>query len=74
MNKYDKDAAFEDPVLRCDSCSSILLASDLREKGRCRECGNRKVRNLQVFNEEERQQMIDWNIDPKFIELFEVTE
>ena len=74
MSKYDKDSAFADPVLRCDSCSAIVLAQDLRDKGCCLKCGNRKVRNLQVFNEEEHKQMLAWNIDPEFIGQFEVTE
>lgn len=68
---YGKDDPFRDPVLRCDSCSTIIFVEDLKEHGMCLKCGNRKVRNLQTFNDEELAQMKDRNIDPEFIKLFE---
>jgi len=74
MNKYDKDAPFADPVLRCDSCSSIVLSVDLKKYGRCPDCGNRKVRNLQVFSEKEHETMLEWSVDPEFLAQFEATE
>ena len=72
MNKYDKDAPFSDPVVRCDSCSKIVKTEQLRQTGCCPHCGNRKVRNLQVFNELERAQMEAWGVDPAFLAEFEV--
>jgi predicted RNA-binding Zn-ribbon protein involved in translation (DUF1610 family) len=71
MDKYHKDAPFADPVVRCDSCNKIVLAADLRKAGRCPHCGNRKVRNLQVFNEAEQAQMKEWGVDPAFLAQFE---
>ncbi len=70
MDKYDKDAEFADPVVRCDSCSIIIRTETLKKLGMC-ECGNRKIRTLQIFNEAEKAQMIEWGIDPAFIALFE---
>lgn len=70
MNKYDKDAPFTDPVVRCDSCSKIVQTKTLRELGCCPNCGNRKVRNLTVFNSEELTQMKDWGVDPEFLNIF----
>lgn len=71
MSKYDKDAEFADPVVRCDSCSKITLTKELKRLGCCPNCGNRKVRNLLVFNGEERSQMEAWGVDPDFLAIFE---
>ena len=70
LPKYDKDAPFCDPVLRCDSCVKMVYAQDLRSLGMCRHCGNRRVRSLNILNDEERQELIDNNVDPDFIALF----
>jgi hypothetical protein len=70
MDKYDKDQEFCDPVVRCDSCSKVILTKTLRMLGMCT-CGNRKVRSLQTYTSDELAQMIAWDIDPKFIALFE---
>jgi hypothetical protein len=70
MDMYDKDTEFADPVVRCDSCSRIIRVESLRELGMC-SCGNRKIRNLQIFNEQEKAQMLEWGIDPVFLALFE---
>ena len=68
---YGKDDPFQDPVLRCDSCAELLFAEDLKKHGMCLKCGNRKVRNLQSFNDDEKARMVERGIDPKFLELFE---
>lgn len=70
---YGKDDPFRDPVLRCDSCSTIVFAEDLKEHGLCKKCGNRKVRNLQTFDEDELKIMQDRGIDPVFLKQFEET-
>lgn len=67
--KYGKDGPFEDPVVRCDSCAKLIRTETLRGLGSC-ECGNRKVRNLLVFNDAERAQMVEWGVDPDFLALF----
>jgi rRNA maturation endonuclease Nob1 len=71
MAKYSKDGDFTDPVVRCDACSKITLTRELKRIGCCPTCGNRKVRNLLVFNEQELAQMKDWGVDPDFIAVFE---
>jgi hypothetical protein len=70
MEKYDKDAPFADPVVRCDSCSQIVLVETLKKLGMCK-CGNRKVRALQTLTGEEKAQAIAWGVDPDFLALFE---
>lgn len=70
LEKYHKDAPFNDPVVRCDSCNKVILLDRLRKLGMC-ECGNRKVRSLQTFTTEERDQMTGWGVDPDFLALFE---
>lgn len=67
---YESDAPFHDPVVRCDSCQRILMVSKLREMGGCI-CGSRKVRNLKGFDDKEQALMIEWEIDPAFLALFE---
>lgn len=69
--KYDKDGDFTDPVVRCDSCARIVQTRDLHKHGLCPHCGNRKVRNLLAFNEDERKQMEEWGVDPDFLAVFE---
>ncbi len=71
--KYSKDGAFSDPVVRCDSCSRILGVEKLHQMGSCL-CGSRKVRNVLGFTSEEKQQMEDWGIDGDFLALFEATD
>jgi hypothetical protein len=68
--KYSKDAPFEDPVVRCDSCQRLLLVSKLKEFGACL-CGNTKVRNVRGFNDAEQAKMEEWGVDPAFLKLFE---
>ena len=71
MASYSKDGDFTDPVIRCDSCSKIALTKELKRLGCCPSCGNRKVRNLLVFNGEELAQMKEWGVAPDFLAKFE---
>lgn len=71
FQKYGKDAPFEDPVVRCDSCQTMIFRKELTTLGRCPKCGRRKVRNCDVFSEAEFQRMRDKGVDPDFLALFE---
>ncbi len=51
---------FNDPVLRCDSCNELVKRTTLHKLGNCGKCGNKRVRNLTVFNDEEKAQMEAW--------------
>jgi hypothetical protein len=70
---YGKDDPFEDPVVRCDSCSRILLTTKLKHLGSCI-CGSRKVRNVMGFTPVEQDLMGKWGVDPKWLRLFEKTD
>jgi len=70
-NKYDKTSEFLDPVVRCDSCQKIIKRETIHKCGLCPGCGNKRVRNVLAFNDEELKQTIEWNIDPEFTDLFE---
>jgi len=74
MAKYDKDQPMQDPVLRCDSCQKMLLTSEVLGIGMCPECGNRRMRNVVIMNEEEQKQAEKWGLDPKFMARFEPVE
>jgi len=69
--KYDKDAPFEDPVLRCDSCQALIQREQVHRLGMCSKCGNRRVRNVILMTETEMAEVKGWNVDPEWIALFE---
>jgi hypothetical protein len=68
---YSKDGPFNDPVVRCDKCSKILLLEKIRQDGTCPYCGSRRIRNLLAFDDEEAAQMKAWNIPEEFMKIFE---
>ena len=74
MEKYDRDAPFEDPVVRCTECSELLLREVIHKLGMCSKCGNKRMRNVLVLSVEEMQELKDKNIDPEFLKLFEGVE
>lgn len=51
---------FLDPVIRCDSCQALIRRTTVHGLGACDQCGNRRMRNLTVFNEDEKKQMEAW--------------
>lgn len=59
-----------DSVLRCDSCQSLMHIDTLHKLGTCSKCGNKRMRNVTIFNDEERVQMIAWGLDD-FVAQFE---
>lgn len=69
--KYSKDGEFCDPVVRCEGCKKITKVETLRRVGVCPECGNRRMRNVTVFNGDELAWMKAQCIDADFIALFE---
>lgn len=71
LPKYDYRRAFEDPVVRCFKCQQLILMENVKKMGICPKCGGRRVSNVLVFNDEEKKQMKEWNIDPEFLERFE---
>ncbi len=54
------DDAFTDPVLRCDSCQALMKRETLHKFGACTKCGNKRMRNLTIFNDKEKTQMEEW--------------
>jgi len=58
-----------DPVLRCDSCQGLARLETLHALGCCPGCGNKRMRNVLVLNEDERAQVKAWGIDD-FLTLF----
>jgi len=65
------EEGFVDPVLRCDSCQALVTRETIHKHGACIKCGNRRLRNLTVFDEHERKQMMDWGLTD-FVKLFGV--
>lgn len=73
QSKYGKDAAFADPVVRCDSCQELIFIEDLHKLGSCY-CGHRRVRNCMTLTSEEIAKMKQHAVDDAFIALFEPSE
>ncbi len=61
---FDSDTSntepFDDPVLRCDSCNKLIKRKTLHTIGACSHCGNKRIRNVTLFNGEEKAQMEEW--------------
>ena len=70
MEKYRSDGPFEDPVVRCCECSSLVYREQIQQNGMCA-CGNRRVRNLLSLNDVEMEKLKERGVDPDFIKLFE---
>lgn len=64
---------FLDPVVRCDSCQALVTRDTLHKHGSCTECGNRRMRNVSVFNEKEKKQLEDWGLG-EFVAGFGVVD
>ena len=69
MGKYD-GKEFNDPVVRCCDCQTIIWREDLAKIGQCPTCGNRRVRNVTTLKPDEQQSLIDRGIDPEFLAQF----
>tara|TARA_R110000751_G_scaffold208951_7_gene312827 strand:- start:993 stop:1196 length:204 start_codon:yes stop_codon:yes gene_type:complete len=63
----------QEHVFRCDSCSILVRRETLTTLAACPKCGNRRVRNIQVFGEDERKQLEDWGFHD-FIAEFEAVD
>lgn len=58
--KYSKDGAFEEPVVRCDSCTRLILVALLRRLGMCPDCSNTRVRNVRTLNDADQEIVKKW--------------
>ena len=73
FNTMQDEGEFTDPVLRCDSCQCLVKRKSLHKLGACPECGNKRVRNLTVFNEKERDQLVEWGFQD-FVNEYEAVD
>lgn len=64
---------FIDPVLRCDSCNKLVRRVTLHKLGCCNLCGNKRIRALDVFNADEKAQMIEWGFQD-FVNEYEAVD
>ncbi len=72
MNKSNGE--FNDPVLRCDSCSALVRRTTLHKLGSCDKCGNKRIRAVDVFSEDEAVQIKDWGFDDFLSEFQEIDD
>lgn len=63
-----------DPVLRCDSCQTIVKLETLHKLGTCHKCGNKRVREVTVLSEDEKAKVKQWGFHDFLKEFEEVEE
>ena len=68
----DKNEGFTDPVLRCDSCTKIVLTKKVLKLGFCNHCGNRRFRNVLNFSFKEAIMMLIAGVPFSFFSKFMV--
>lgn len=59
-----------DPVFRCDSCNRLVLLKMIHKIGCCNHCGNKRMKDISVFDDSEAAQMKQWGLDD-FLKEFE---
>lgn len=62
--------AFTDPVVRCTDCQRIIYRNEIQTFGCCPDCGNKRVRNVLMLKQEERDALAAKGCD-EFLALFE---
>ena len=70
LPKYHKDAPFTDPIVRCDSCQTLLDREELCKDGMCKVCSNTRVRNVRTLSDEEMNALRGRGVDPEWLALF----
>ena len=69
-----ENKGFSDPVLRCDSCNKLILTKDVHKIGTCPRCGNRRVREVRNYNDDDLPILKSWlasnDIDQAFLDQF----
>ena len=74
---------FNDPVLRCDSCSKLVHRKFITVYAGCNHCGNKRFRSINGLSSEEHRTLKDgtyklnldnYKIDPDYLNLFEEVE
>ncbi|MHC1625550.1 MAG: hypothetical protein ACXQS2_06075 [Methermicoccaceae archaeon] len=70
-NKYENSKEFLDPVVRCTECQKLLFREWIKKEGKCRFCGNRRVRSVSALKGEEMAWLSSKGVDKEFLALFE---
>lgn len=63
---------FDDPVVRCTDCQTLITRDEIRKFGMCPSCGTRRMRNVVVLSAKEMQELRNKDISPEFLAEFEV--
>ena len=62
---------FSDPVVRCMSCSQLILVGTVKKTGACPKCGNKRVTNVRSLTGEEMGKLRERNVSEDFLAEFE---
>ena len=68
---YSNEEHFNDPIIRCCDCQTMMRREAIREFGMCANCGARRFRNVLSMTEKEMAALAAEGIDPEFLALFE---
>ena len=71
---FSDDGPFSDPIVRCDSCSKLVMIELIGKIGKCPYCGRAKFWKVRTFSQRELEWMKERDVDPDFLKLFEQTE
>ena len=74
MATYDADGPFNDPIVRCCDCQTMIFRTTLQKQGCCPKCGIRRVKNVLTLSSEEIDKLNKKGVDPAFIALFEPSQ
>lgn len=54
---------FDEPLVRCDSCNTLVFVGFLHQNGMCHYCGNRRFRNVLSIREDEMKAIKEGTMD-----------
>lgn len=55
MSKENK--GFTDPIVRCMSCSQLMLVGSIAKTGCCPKCGNKRVTDVRTLTDDELKRL-----------------
>ena len=66
-----KMSSVELEVVRCCDCQALNTSYEIKQYGMCRDCGNKRMRNVLMINQKEYDDLKKKGVSDSFFELFE---
>lgn len=58
-------------ALRCTDCQELNTNKDIKKLGMCRNCGNKRMKNVLLLNDKEAADLKARGVSDAFFEMFE---